>query len=219
MSKSVMQDLQRFDQAKPVKLLPHPVYNIFGSGISQKEARVALGFGNDKLVLFFGFIRYYKGLDLLIRAFSDDRLKKLQVKLLVAGEFYEDKKNYTELVSELGLQDAVIFHDHYIPKESVKNYFSACDLVVQPYRDATQSGVTQIAYHFGKPMVVTNVGGLPEIVPHGKAGFVTKVSPEAIADAIADFFINNRSAEMEAGVREMAGRFTWEAFCKSLLDE
>ncbi len=217
MSRSVMNDLKQFDKSKPAMLQPHPVYDIFGSPVPREKARAALGLGNYKLVLFFGFIRHYKGLDLLIRAFADDKLRNLGVRLLVGGEFYEDKKPYTDLISELGLTDIVLLHDHYIPKEEVKNYFSASDLVVQPYRDATQSGVTQIAYAFGKPMVVTNVGGLPEIVPNGKAGYVTEVNPQSIASAIVDFFSNNRALEMEAGVKETAGQFTWKSFAKSIL--
>lgn len=218
MSKSVMNDLNEFDSTKPVVLQPHPVYDIFGDGVNKNTARKNLGLPEDgRLVLFFGFIRQYKGLDLLIRAFADERVKNQHIKLLVAGEFYDDKQPYLDLISELGLNDSVILHDHYIPKENVKNYFSAADLVVQPYRDATQSGVTQIAYHFGKPMVVTNVGGLPEIVPDGRAGYVTEIDPVQIASAITDFYQNNRSAQLEAGVKEMAKQFTWEEFTRRVV--
>ena len=218
MSKSVLQDLKKFDSHKPVKLLPHPIYDMFGSPVPKETARVNLGLGNEKLVLFFGFVRHYKGLDLLIRAMADSRIKNSAIKLLAAGEFYEDKSPYVQLVKDLGLQDSVIFHDHYIPKEQVKNYFCASDLVVQPYRDATQSGITQIAYHFGKPMVVTNVGGLPEIVQHGKAGYVTEVSPESIAMAIDDFFSTNKAGAMEKGVKEVASLLSWETFAREILE-
>ncbi len=217
MSQSVMNDLKEFDSKKPVVLQPHPVYDIFGEKVEKRIARKSLGVEEDtKLVLFFGFIRHYKGLDLLLRAFADERVKSLKIKLLVAGEFYDDKQPFLDLISEHQLQDSVILHDHYIPKEAVKNYFSAADLVVQPYRDATQSGVTQIAYHFGKPMVVTNVGGLPEIVPDGKAGYVVDIDPVKIADAITDFYSNNRSEQLEAGVKEMAKQFSWEEFIRRI---
>lgn len=217
MSKSVLQDLKLIDFTKPAKLLPHPVYDIFGKSVSRETARAKLNLGNEKLVLFFGFIRHYKGLDLLINAFADEHVKKSGAKLIVAGEFYEDKKPYYELVEKLGLKDTVIFHDHYIPRDEVKNYFCASDLVVQPYRDATQSGVTQIAYHFVRPMVVTDVGGLSEIVPDGKAGYVVDPDPEKIASAIADFFANNKASALESGVREMAKQFTWEAFASGVV--
>lgn len=218
MSKSVLNDLKMFDHKKPVIVQPHPVYDIFGSGVDKNAARKSLALPEKgHLVLFFGFIRHYKGLDLLLRAFADERLKSLQVKLLVAGEFYDDKQIYLDLITENQLQDTVILHDNYIPKEAVKNYFSAVDLVAQPYRDATQSGVTQIAYHFGKPMVVTRVGGLPEMVPDGISGYVTDIDPVKIADAIFDFFSNNRADKLEAGVKAVAKQFSWEEFVKKVL--
>ncbi len=215
MSRTVLNDLKKFDSTKPVVLQPHPVYDIFGEAVDQKTALKRLGLQqHERLVLFFGFIRHYKGLDLLLRAFADARIRDLGIKLIVAGEFYEDKQKYLDLISEFQLQDSIILHDQYIPKEEVRYYFSAADLVVQPYRDATQSGVTQIAYHFGKPMVVTNVGGLPEIVIDGKSGYVTDIDPVKIADAIYDFYSQNRAAALEAGVREMARQFTWEEFTR-----
>ncbi len=218
MSKSVLNDLKEFDASKPVVLQPHPVYDIFGEAVDQKSAKIRLGLkDDDRLVLFFGFIRHYKGLDLLLKAFSDARIRDLGIKLIVAGEFYEDWQKYLDIISEFQLEDAVILHDRYIPKEDVRYYFSGADLVVQPYRDATQSGVTQIAYHFGKPMVVTNVGGLPEIVIDGKSGYVTAIDPVKIADAIHDFYSQNRASTLQAGVREMARQFTWEEFIRKTL--
>jgi glycosyltransferase involved in cell wall biosynthesis len=122
-----------------------------------------------------------------------------------------------DLIQELGLGQQVILHDHYIPKDQVKTYFAAADIVAQPYRTATQSGVTQIAYHFGKPMLVTNVGGLPEMVPDGKAGYVTPPEPEPIARALDDYFSNNRKAEMERFVSMHKSAFTWSGFASALL--
>jgi glycosyltransferase involved in cell wall biosynthesis len=174
MSRSVMEDLKLFDNKKPVIMQPHPVYDIFGEVSDKSTSRTTLGLPDGNLVLFFGFIRYYKGLDLLLQAMADEKVRAQNIRLVVAGEFYDDKKPYLDLIQKLQLNDRVILHDHYIAKNMVRHYFSAADLVVQPYRDATQSGVTQIAYHFGKPMVVTNVGGLPEIVPDGKAGMLPK---------------------------------------------
>jgi glycosyltransferase involved in cell wall biosynthesis len=215
MSQSVLEDLRKFDQVKPVKLKPHPVYDIFGEPVSKFEARKTLQLKQDaRYVLFFGFIRKYKGLDLLLRAFADERVRRAGVKLIVAGEFYEDKKPYLDLIDSLGLKDAVLLHDHYIPKEAVRHYFCAADLIAQPYRDATQSGVTQIAYHFSKPMLVTNVGGLPEIVPHGEAGFVTDTTPESIASAIAAFYEKYLEESLTAGVKRKAKDFSWEEFVK-----
>ena len=215
MSQSVLEDLRKFDQSKSVKLKPHPVYDIFGEPVSKQEARKVLQLDQEaKYVLFFGFIRKYKGLDLLLRAFADEKVRRTGAKLIVAGEFYEDKKPYIDLIDSLGLKDVVLLHDHYIPKEAVKHYFCASDLVAQPYRDATQSGVTQIAYHFSKPMLVTNVGGLPEIVPHGEAGFVTDTTPESIAAAIAEFYEKNLEETLTAGVKRKAKDFSWEEFVR-----
>lgn len=217
MSQSVMDDLKKFDPVKEVKLQPHPVYDIFGNSIDKKIARKNLSLPDEaKIMLFFGFIRHYKGLDLLLEAMADKRVESEKVILIVAGEFYENKQVYLDLIAKHKLSDRIVLHDHYIPKDAVKNYFCAADLVVQPYRDATQSGVTQIAYHFGKPMVVTDVGGLAEIVPNGKAGYVTKVKPESIADAIADFYANNRAGELEAGVKETAKKYSWEVFTSAI---
>lgn len=218
MTQSVAQDLKAFGVTGNVAVSPHPVYDIFGTPVDTQVARQQLGIQpNQKLVLFFGFIRKYKGLDLLIRAMADPRLKSMDVRLIVAGEFYEDSKPYDDLIQELGLEQQIILHDHYIPKEQVKTYFGAADIVAQPYRTATQSGVTQIAYHFGRPMLVTNVGGLPEMVPDGNAGYVTAPEPEPISDALVDYFSNDRKLEMERFVSIHKSAFTWTGFADALL--
>jgi glycosyltransferase involved in cell wall biosynthesis len=219
MSKSVAKDLQQFGVTGEIRTEPHPVYDIFGSPIGRLNARQSLGLDSElKLVLFFGFIRHYKGLDLLIKAMAHPKLRMLGVKLMVAGEYYEDPKPYKELIQNLGLSDVIILHDHYIPKERVRDYFCAADIIAQPYRSATQSGVTQIAYHFKRAMLVTNVGGLPEIVPNHQAGYVTQPDSEPIAEALVAFFEQNRQAEMEDFVSKHASRFTWESFAKALLE-
>jgi glycosyltransferase involved in cell wall biosynthesis len=189
MSEKVMSDLRNFEPYKPASFIQHPLYDTFGDKLPKAEARKILELPEDeKIILFFGFIRNYKGLDILIRAMADERLKEAGIRLLVAGEFYEDEKRYRDLITELKLQDRIILRNHFIPDTGVRNYLSAADLVVQPYRNATQSGVTPLAYHFEKPMVVTNVGGLPALVPHEKAGLVAEPEPTAIADAILRFY-------------------------------
>jgi glycosyltransferase involved in cell wall biosynthesis len=187
MSEKVMQDLRLFEKTKQVKLVQHPLYDTFGDIISKAEARKHLGLPeNEKIVLFFGFIRRYKGLDVLLEAMS--YLKNSGIKLLVAGEFYEDEKPYKEQIEKLGIKDQLILRTDFIPDSEVKYYLCAADAVTQPYRNATQSGVTPLAYHFEKPMVVTNVGGLPALVPHEKAGLVVAPEPKAIADGILQFY-------------------------------
>lgn len=217
MSKSVEEDLRLFTKTKPSLLIPHPVYDNYGKPATKAEACEKLGLDpGDKLVLFFGFIRDYKGLDLLLQALADERLQKMSVKLIVAGEYYGNREKYEQLIQQLGLQQRVILHTDYIPNSDVRYYFGAADLVAQPYKSATQSGISQMAYHFEKPMLVTAVGGLPEIVAHGKAGYVVDLAPSAIADAIVDFFENERQQAFTEGVKEEKKRFSWQRLVEGL---
>ncbi len=192
MSEKVMNDLRTFQKTKPAKLVSHPLYDNFGDIISKSEARKHLGLPeNEKIILFFGFIRKYKGLDLLFEAMTN--LKNFQppasnIKLLVAGEFYEDEKPYKEQIERSGIKDQLILRTDFIPDSEVKFFLCAADAVIQPYRNATQSGVTPLAYHFEKPMVVTNVGGLPTLVPDEKVGLVVEPNPQAIANGILRFY-------------------------------
>lgn len=187
MSEKVMQDLRLFEKIKPVKLVQHPLYDTFGDIISKADARKHLNLqGDEKIVLFFGFIRKYKGLDLLFEAMS--HLKNSGIKLLVAGEFYEEEKLYKEQIEKLGISDQLILRTDFIPDSEVKYYLCAADAVIQPYRNATQSGVTPLAYHYEKPMIVTNVGGLPSLVPDKKAGLVVEPDPTSIANGILQFY-------------------------------
>lgn len=211
MSKSVEEDLRLFTTTKPSRLIPHPVYDNYGTPASKNEACEKLALNPaESHVLFFGFIRDYKGLDLLLQAMAEQRLKAMNVKLIVAGEYYGNQEKYEQLIQQLGLQEQVLLHTDYIPNSAVRYYFGAADLVAQPYKSATQSGISQMAYHFEKPMLVTAVGGLPEIVAHGKAGYVVPVDPKAIADAIVDFFQNNRQQAFQEGVKEEKKRFSWQ---------
>ena len=143
---------------------------------------------------------------------ADKRIKAMGLKLIVAGEFYDDKKEYTSLISDLGIDDNIILRSDFIPANNVKDYFCASDMITQTYRTATQSGVTQIAYSFDKPMLVTDVGGLAEIVPHNKVGYVTSQNPNDIADAIVDFYYNNREEEFSLNAQKEKKRFSWESF-------
>ena len=158
----------------------------------------------------------YKGLDLLIKAFADERFRDSKIKLLVTGEFYTSRAPYDEMIKEEGLESDILIHPDFIPDNEVAAWFCAADIVAQPYKTATQSGVTQIGYHFEKPMLVTNVGGLPEIIPHMKAGYVTELDPGSIADALSDFFTNNRAAEFSAGLASEKAKYSWETMVKNL---
>lgn len=187
MSEKVLKDLRRFTPEKLAKLVQHPLYDNFGASVSEAEAREKLGLNKeDHILLFFGFIRRYKGLDILIKAMADKRLQS--IKLLIAGEFYEDEKPYLQLIKDLHVEDRIILKTQFIPDSEVKYYMCAANCVVQPYRNATQSGVTPLAYHFEKPMIVTNVGSLPDMVPNEKVGLVCEPSAESLVSGILRFF-------------------------------
>lgn len=213
LSESVKKDLESFDYKKPVRLSPHPLYDHFGELENRELALKKLNLEADwNYLLFFGFIREYKGLDLALRALASPKLQKLKLKLIVAGEFYSDSKSYLDLVKTLNISDRVIFHSNFITDSHIPTYFSVADLVVQPYKNATQSGVTQVAYHFNKPILVTNVGGLPELVPHQKAGYVSSLDPEEIASHILDFYTQEREKEFSDNIREFKKKYSWELF-------
>jgi D-inositol-3-phosphate glycosyltransferase len=217
MSKNVLTDLSRFDQNKPRKFSPHPVYDHYGSIEPREVALKKLNLANRfRYILFFGFIRDYKGLDLLFGALSGSWFSKNNIKLIVAGEFYADETKYLEMIETLELDDRVVLKTDYIPNSEVENYFNAADLVAQPYKSATQSGVTQIGYHFNKPMLVTDVGGLAEIIPHGKAGYVVKPDAENIRNALIDFFENKRMESYTQNVIKEKERFRWERMTETI---
>ena len=217
MSKSVYDDLKSLNDKKPCLLSPHPIYDNFGTAVSREEAIGSLGLDpSAKYMLFFGFIRDYKGLDILLKAIADERIKNSDIKLIVAGEFYNNSEKYFEMEKQLGLEGKIIWRTDFIADEQVKNYFCASDIIVQPYKTATQSGVTQIAYHFEKPMLVTNVGGLPEIVPNGKVGYSVEPEAKVIADAISDFYSNGRYAEFVENIKEEKKKYSWDRMLENV---
>ncbi len=213
MSKSVGEEIQSFAQ-KPVRFAPHPLYDTYGDPVPKSEARKALDIPQQvPIVLFFGFIRRYKGLDLLLEALAQTP----EIQAIVAGECYEDWAFYQQIIEKHQLGRRVYLFTDFIPTEQVRVFFSAADLVVQPYRSATQSGISQIAYHFEKPMVVTNVGGLAEIVTDGVSGYVAEPAAEAIAGAIRDFFEGNREEAIKKGAKAEKNRFSWQHLVEALL--
>jgi glycosyltransferase involved in cell wall biosynthesis len=217
MSRAVLTDLRRLHFRQPARYQPHPLYDNFGPLKPKAEALQALGLSADsQYILFFGFIRAYKGLDLLLEAFADKRLVALPLKLIIAGEFYEPAAPYEALIQQYELENRLVRATDFIPNERVVDYFCAANLVVQPYKNATQSGVSQIAYHFERPMLVTDVGGLAELIPDGEVGYVTKAQPKAIADALVDFYQNNREEQFTIGVRERKKQFSWSEMVTAL---
>ncbi len=221
MSQKVWNDLKLFTTTKPAQLLAHPLYDNFGKKISTQEARKNLRI-NDKeiILLFFGFIRKYKGLDILLEAMKILKNSGLPIenyKLLIAGEFYDNKKIYEDQIEQLGIKDNLILHTHFITDSEVKNYFCAADVVVQPYRNATQSGVTPLAYHFEKPMIVTNVGGLPAMVADGKAGLVAAPDAASIAQKIMEYFNKGENYFLPGLIKEKK-KLSWEKFTDAIFE-
>jgi|WetSurMetagenome_2_1015567.scaffolds.fasta_scaffold01668_10 D-inositol-3-phosphate glycosyltransferase len=228
LSYTVQKDIESFRNDIPLGLTYHPIFDNYGRKTSRNEALKALKLDpKPSYLLFFGFVREYKGLDLLIEAFADSRLRGKNLKLLVAGEFYNNEESYRKLISKYGLEDDVIIYNRFIDDNEVGLFFSGADLVVQPYKSATQSGVTQIAYQFEKPMLVTDTGGLKEIVKHQKCGYVVKPEPGEIADAILDYFVNERKHVFTECVKQEKLKFSWskmtdtinEVFYKCLLQQ
>ncbi len=217
MSHKVLKDLEQFTSSDKKLFTEHPLYTSFGNVEEKKAARRHLKLeDNGKYLLFFGFIRRYKGLDLLLEAMADARVREMGIKLIVAGEFYEDRAYYDEIIQRLDLKESVLLHTDFIPDSEVRWYFSACDLVTQTYHSATQSGVTKIALQFDKPSLVTNVGGLGEIIFHGESGYVVDVNVNAIADSIVDFYANDREAAfVEATIREKK-KYGWDVMVGSV---
>jgi len=219
MSELVLEDLKQFDSTKPVAYNPHPMYESFGPQLDKADARKKLGLAeNGKYLLFFGFIRKYKGLDILLRAFADKRIQESGIKLIIAGEYYDKPDEYQAIIEAHGLEKALVQANDFIPDSEVSTYFSAADMVVQTYKTATQSGVTQIAYYYHNPMLVTDVGGLAELVPHNKVGYVTSTDIDEIADAILDFYENKREAEFVENIKTERLRFTWESMIAKLFE-
>jgi glycosyltransferase involved in cell wall biosynthesis len=226
MSEKVMLDLRKFQKSKPARQVLHPLYDNFGPPVDKLEARHHLSISTDYfIILFFGFIRKYKGIDLLLDAIarlkSDDRrpstVDRRNIRILIAGEFYEDHKPYLEQIERLGLKDDLILRTSFIPDQEVKYYFSAADLVIQPYRNATQSGVTPLSYHFEKPMIVTNVGSLPDLVPHEKVGLVSEPDAASLAAAI-ERYIELGENYFLAHLRSEKQKYSWTALTKTVFE-
>ena len=220
MSEKVMSDLRKFTTSKPGRIVLHPLYDNFGERISQEEARIKLNIStSDFIFLFFGFIRAYKGLDLLLQAVKILKEKEpaSNWKLMIAGEFYEDRSRYDEQIKELQIEDRLILKTDFIPDSEVRNYLCAADCVVQPYRNATQSGVTPLAYHFEIPMIVTNVGGLPALVPHQKAGLICLPEAASIAEAMKEMKQKGKD-DFISGLREEKKKYSWQLLLKNITD-
>lgn len=214
MSEQVHGELRAYTSAEAL-FAPHPMFENFGHRVERTEACRRLGLdAKQRYALFFGLIRDYKGLDTLLDAWS--AFRREGHKLIVAGEFYASREKYIAHIERLGLGEDVILHDFFVPDADVKNYFSAADCVVLPYKTATQSGVTQICYNFCTPVIVTNVGGLAEIVPDGRVGYVCEPTAEGVADALERIYEGDTLARFAEAMVEERKRFSWAAMCDTI---
>jgi glycosyltransferase involved in cell wall biosynthesis len=215
-SKGVENDLRLFQPNARYRLVPHPVYEIFGASMPKAEAHRKLGLSDERVILFFGYVRRYKGLHTLLDAMPKI-LERLKIKLLVVGEFYDDEKKYRHQIAENRLQGDVLVYSDYVPNDQVGSYFCACDIVVLPYVSATQSGIVQIAYQFDKPVIATDVGGLAEVVIDGKTGFIVPPEqPAEVAKAVLRFYGEDREAEFVRNVNEEKKKYSWDALVTAI---
>lgn len=215
-SRAVERELAAFHPTVHYRFVPHPVYEIFGKSLGKSEARKKLRIRDERVILFFGFVRKYKGLHTLLDAMPRI-LGKIRLKLLVVGEFYGDEEAYRKKVSALGLEKYVSVHSEYVPNEDVGKYFSASDVAVLPYVSATQSGIVQIAYQFDKPVIATDVGGLAEVVIDEKTGFIVPPeNPNALADTVVRFYKEKRESQFRANVLREKKKYSWNALVKGI---
>jgi glycosyltransferase involved in cell wall biosynthesis len=209
-SAAVERELQAFQPGAHAAFAAHPVYEIFGAGTPKADARRTLGITDERVILFFGYVRRYKGLETLLDAMPAI-LRRQKVKLLVVGEFYDDEQKYRRQITANGLTDSVHVHSAYVANDAVGTWFSAADVVVLPYLSATQSGIVQIAYQFDKPVIATDVGGLAEVVRDGRTGYIVRPdAPGDLADAVVRFYAEGREAEFVRTVREEKKKYSWE---------
>ena len=217
MSEKVKEDLLVLAPNKPTVFIPHPLYDNFGEKISKDLARKHLNIETDaKIILFFGFIRKYKGLDILLDSIKILQQSNPTLKLLIAGEFYDDEKSYKEQIDKLGIEQQLILRTNFINDNEVKYYLCASDVIVQPYRTATQSGVTPLAYHFEIPMIVTNVGGLAALVPDNKVGLIAEPNAASIAEKIIQFF-NNGEQQYLPFLKEEKKKYSWSKMVEAIM--
>ena len=218
MSDTVERDLDRLKPGAPRRRVPHPLYAQCDRGRwTGESARRSLGLDGE-VALFFGYVRHYKGLDLLLEAFRAVRARR-DVTLVVAGEFYEDADPYRRLAEAAGGAPSVRLMDRYLRDDEVEAVFKAADVVVLPYRSATQSGVTHVAYALGVPVIITDVGGLAETVEHERTGLVVPPErPEALAEAIVRFFEQGLGPELRRGVERMQRERSWDVLAGRALE-
>ena len=219
LSSHVKDELKAFTN-KDILSLFHPINTDLGAVISREEAREKLSLEeNGNYILFFGLVRAYKGLDILLSALSEVIKKDRSIKLIIAGEFYEDREKYDQLIITLGLIENVIIHDHFIPSAEIPFYFCAADILAQTYHTASQSGVTQIAYHFNLPLLVSDVGGLTEMVPHNRVGYVSPLDPQKISENLLDYFSSSKKEEFVSNLKHDKEKYTWSALVNRVISK
>jgi len=219
MSKKVEEQMDTFVSQQPVSYIPHPIYDTYGEIVSRNEALDHLGLDPQfDYVLFFGYIRDYKGLDILLDSLAEGLKTNPKLRLIVAGEYYSDSEKYLTQIDQLGIKDQVILHTSFISNEEVRYFFCAADLVAQSYKSATQSGISQMAIYFEKPIVSTNVGGLPETVIHNKTGYLTNVDSSEVAQSILRYFNERPLEKFQVEIKKLKELYSWNHFGSKLVE-
>jgi glycosyltransferase involved in cell wall biosynthesis len=219
MSEKVRKDLASLT-TKPSIVSVHPLYDSYSPPRSKSEARTNLDLPLDqKIILFFGFIRDYKGLDLLLEAMSSTEIKAQNIKLVVAGEFYANREKYESMVSSLRIEDQLYWHTDFIPDAKIADYFSAADAVVLPYKASTQSGVTQIAFYYDLPIIATNVGGIKEMVENNIHGLIVNANAQSISNGILHFYDDVDSQTYRKNIARDKSKYSWAGFVEAILKE
>jgi glycosyltransferase involved in cell wall biosynthesis len=217
MSETVENDLLKNIPNPKYQKTPHPIYDVFGKSVDKDKAKEMIGVTEDKTILNFGLIRDYKGLDILIESAKLLKEKLDNFKIMVVGDCYGNQNDYIQLAEENGVSDIIDFRFEFVPNEKVNQYFCAADLVVLPYKSATQSGVVPIAYHFDKPVVVSNVGGLPEIVVEGKTGFICEPNSTSMVEGILKYYESDLE-QYSPFIAEYKKKLSWENFARVVLE-
>jgi D-inositol-3-phosphate glycosyltransferase len=217
LSQEVKKDLRTFEYRKEIWFTPHPLYDHYGDLLDTQLAKTKLNLDTSKkYILFFGLIREYKGLDLLLEAYASTNEIHDSVEIIIAGEYYDKRDKYDQMITELGIENKIHQSEGFIPDEEVNQYFSAADVIIQPYKTATQSGVTQVAYHFEKPMIITDVGGLAEICPNEKVGYISQANPKDLSNQISKFF-KSESSRFLADIKYEKAKYSWSIFTDKLM--
>ena len=218
MSKYVTEDVLSFSPEMSTTTMIHPLYENYQQKYSKDEARKLLNLTDQPVILFFGLIRPYKGLDILINALEPLKETLPDLHTFILGEAYENEQKYLDLIDSTGVGGNVTYRNEFVPDDELPLYFAACDVLVLPYRTATQSGIIGVAFQMDRPVIATQVGGLGEYIHEGETGYLVEPeNPQALAKAILKFFQSDDRTQMVANVQQSKAQFSIGSFCSHMI--